>query len=148
MRPCPASSDRPLPTVELLHTLTDGTTHVDWMIAQDTLATLPLITFRLPTPLAELKTGGELIAQRIADHRPAYLTYEGPISGERGTVRCLTRGRVRQWNETARGWEMEILHDSETVTVAPLRLRLEPRPGQQWVIVRMTPDSSSFDAET
>jgi hypothetical protein len=31
-------------------------------------------------------------AQRIADHRLAYLEYEGPISGGRGTVRRLDGG--------------------------------------------------------
>lgn len=148
MRLPQATSDRPLPMVELLHTLPDGTVHVDWMIAQDPETSHSLITFRLPRPLTELKPGEELIARRIADHRPSYLTYEGPISGGRGTVRCLARGRVSQWIETARGWEMEILHDSETGPVPPFRLRLVPRPDQQWVIVIMTPDSSSFDAET
>jgi hypothetical protein len=29
---------------------------------------------------------------RLPDHRPAYLTYEGPISGNRGTVRRVDAG--------------------------------------------------------
>ncbi len=32
------------------------------------------------------QTTGCLRAERIADHRPFYLDYEGPVSGDRGTV--------------------------------------------------------------
>lgn len=147
MRLCQATPDRPLPMVELLHTLPDGTVHVDWMIAQDPEASLSLITFRLPRPLTELKPGEELIAQRIADHRPAYLAYEGPISGGRGAVRCLARGRICQWNEVTEGWEMRILRQSEAGDAVYVRLRLEPRPDQKWMIVRLGPDSQAFDAD-
>jgi len=31
-------------------------------------------------------------ARRIADHRKDYLTYEGPVSGDRGTVRRVDSG--------------------------------------------------------
>jgi hypothetical protein len=31
-------------------------------------------------------------AERISDHRLAYLDYEGPVSGGRGTVACEDRG--------------------------------------------------------
>lgn len=147
MRPPQATPDRPLPMVELLHTLPDGTVHVDWMIAQDPEASLSLITFRLPRPLAELKPGEKLIAQRIADHRPAYLAYEGPISGGRGAVHCLARGRICQWNQVAGGWEMGILRHSEAGDAASVKLRLEPRPDQKWMIVRHGPDSQSFDKD-
>jgi hypothetical protein len=34
-------------------------------------------------------------AQRIADHRLAYLDYEGPVSGDRGSVRRLDAGQYR-----------------------------------------------------
>lgn len=35
----------------------------------------------------------DLPARRLADHRPAYLEYEGPISRDRGTVRRCDSGR-------------------------------------------------------
>ena len=43
-----------------------------------------LKTWRLPVfpPVA----GEKLAIQALADHRLAYLTYEGPVSGERGQV--------------------------------------------------------------
>lgn len=35
-----------------------------------------------------------ILARRIGDHRIAYLTYEGPVSGDRGTVRRVDSGAV------------------------------------------------------
>lgn len=41
----------------------------------------------------------DLPARALADHRPIYLDYEGPISGDRGSVRRVDRGtfEVRVW---------------------------------------------------
>lgn len=39
--------------------------------------------------------GPELAAERIADHRKVYLTYEGEISGNRGRVKRVDEGRAR-----------------------------------------------------
>src|SRR5262245_43439326 len=83
-----------LPTVQLLHELADGTSHVDWMIAQDPRGERPLVTFRVAARVDELAGGGVVAAQRLDDHRPAYLDYEGPVSGNRGKVRRLVRGQV------------------------------------------------------
>lgn len=60
----------------------------------DLLIELPgrdgLATWRLDrNPLA---AAGPIAATRIADHRRAYLEYEGEISGNRGVVRRLDRG--------------------------------------------------------
>jgi hypothetical protein len=84
----------PLPTVLLRHDLPDKTWHVDWMLARDSQAKEALITFRLDRPLFELARGMHLEAKRIADHRPAYLDYQGPVSGNRGTVSRLGEGRI------------------------------------------------------
>jgi hypothetical protein len=47
-----------------------------------------LSTFRLPTwPLTQAVT-----IERLADHRRDYLTYEGPLSGDRGTVKRVAGG--------------------------------------------------------
>jgi hypothetical protein len=46
--------------------------------------------------LAEAPRGKQLIAaQAIPDHRLAYLDYEGPVSGNRGTVRRWDGGNYR-----------------------------------------------------
>lgn len=52
---------------------------------------------RLPTwRLARnpLDAPGDIPAQRIADHRHAYLNYEGPVSNNRGFVRRIDHGPV------------------------------------------------------
>ncbi len=36
--------------------------------------------------------GVELAARMLADHRPIYLSFEGPISGGRGSVRRVAEG--------------------------------------------------------
>ncbi len=41
-----------------------------------------------------------IVARRIADHRKRYLTYEGPISDDRGTVRRVDSGSVEFENIT------------------------------------------------
>ena len=48
-----------------------------------------LWTWRLEAPPGE---GGPGPAVRIFDHRPLYLDYEGPVSGDRGTVRRWDHG--------------------------------------------------------
>lgn len=96
------------PTVLLLHELADGTSHVDWMIASDPRGRDPLITFRVDGRVDEMTDEQRLLARRIDDHRPAYLTYEGPVSGGRGTVRRLSRGVVVSWQRAGDRWRMNI----------------------------------------
>jgi hypothetical protein len=48
-----------------------------------------LWTWRLDAPPA---AGTVLGALRVGDHRPFYLTYEGPVSGNRGVVRRWDHG--------------------------------------------------------
>jgi len=40
-------------------------------------------------------------AERLADHRPAYLDYEGPVSGNRGHVERWDEGsyQVTEWTD-------------------------------------------------
>jgi hypothetical protein len=62
-----------------------------------------LTTFALDTLPADLRevfgndfasfaASNEVTADKLPDHRLAYLEYEGPVSGDRGTVRRLDRG--------------------------------------------------------
>jgi hypothetical protein len=84
-----------VPTVVLRHDLPDGSHHFDWLIAQDQNGTMPLRSFRIAQALHELRPSETLSANNIQDHRPAYLNYEGPVSGERGTVKQVARGTIR-----------------------------------------------------
>jgi hypothetical protein len=42
-------------------------------------------------------------AASLSDHRAAYLTYEGPVSGDRGSVRRLWTGHADWTEDAARG---------------------------------------------
>jgi hypothetical protein len=48
-----------------------------------------LRTWALPEPPAAALT---MMTTELPDHRLAYLDYEGPVSGDRGTVACWDRG--------------------------------------------------------
>ncbi len=75
----------------LLEHVTDAGVHWDLLVevpGQQRLATWRL----LADPLAG---GGAVAAERIPDHRPLYLDYEGPIPGGRGEVRRVDRGAAR-----------------------------------------------------
>ena len=81
------------------HTTADGG-HFDLMLeAGGALATWRLS--RLP--------GGEAqAAERLGDHRLAYLEYEGEISGGRGRVEIADRGSYRLLDEGDDLWRFEL----------------------------------------
>jgi hypothetical protein len=83
-----------------------------------------LLTWRLSAPLA---AGVAIAAERIGDHRPIYLSYEGPVSGGRGSV--------TRWD----GGEFDWLEDTADRKVVRLRAcrscgtcRLERKVEHQW----------------
>jgi hypothetical protein len=59
--------------------------HWDFMLEKEA----GLRTWRLAAPP---DTAGEIAATPLADHRLAYLDYEGPVSANRGTVTRWDRG--------------------------------------------------------
>lgn len=71
-----------------------GGVHWDFMLEVDG----SLRTWAVDEPIAP---GVELRARALADHRLAYLDYEGPISGGRGAVIRRESGtyRVVEWGE-------------------------------------------------
>lgn len=73
----------------ILHHKTDGGEHYDLMLEQGEV----LLTWQLPYDPGD---GSRLPipAKRIGDHRKAYLTYEGPVSDNRGQVRRIDSGTV------------------------------------------------------
>lgn len=96
------------PTTLLRHELPNGTHHFDWLLARDDDG--PLLTFRTDRDIS--RDNDPFDAERIPDHRRAYLAYEGPVSGGRGRV-------VR----VASGWCM-ILTESDQKLVVHLEVGL------------------------
>jgi hypothetical protein len=56
-------------------------------------------------PLAASNT---VAAENLADHRRAYLDYEGPLSGDRGNVARVAAGTFDTTSETSDRWEIAI----------------------------------------
>lgn len=139
-----AFSSRPCPMVELRHELPDGSHHIDWLLARDPGGREPLVSFRLERPLFELlgaiEAGETAKAQRIQDHRPKYLEYEGPISRNRGHVRRVSSGTVElvKAGDHPCGVVLRLtwrLPGSEPCP--PVRVHLRPETDDQWLIERL-----------
>jgi hypothetical protein len=58
-----------------------------------------------------LRSGGTLT--KLADHRRTYLDYEGPISGDRGSVRRVASGNFQILRDDAHAFEV-LLSDNDT----------------------------------
>lgn len=92
----------------LEHTTGPAVTDVHWDFLIELAGQERLRTWRLADSPLQAAPGQRIPATRLPDHRPVYLTYEGPISGDRGHVRRLDHGPA------------EVLTDSEDTFVARL----------------------------
>jgi hypothetical protein len=87
----------------ILHHKTPGGEHWDLMLERDdALATWQLD--RVPAGRGALP----LPATRIFDHRKMYLDYEGPISGDRGSVTRLDHGQVDIQQASTDRWVFDL----------------------------------------
>jgi hypothetical protein len=78
--------------------------HWDLMIENGDI----LATWRLARHPRELSTiNARIRCRRISDHRLAYLEYEGPLSGDRGSVRRVDRGMCSIRSELSDRWIVE-----------------------------------------
>lgn len=109
--------------------MTDGSSHIDWLIAQnDANEQGELITFRLNCRLDKVKNGQSILAERIADHRWAYLEYQGPISGNRGVVSRVAKGVITSQKHDESIWRIEICWENDSKS--KLRQKLQIRKVQ------------------
>ena len=88
-----------------LHRTGEGS-HYDLMIEHGPDA--PLATWRVGVLPGDLPRGGAAEATAMPDHRRRYLDYEGPISGDRGTVEIADAGKAAVAVESAGRWEVEL----------------------------------------
>jgi hypothetical protein len=101
-------------TVLLKHRLPDGSWHYDWLLARDGDhrgdGAGPLISFRVFVDIRR-RSLAAFVGVRTPDHRPAYLSYEGEVSGDRGVVERVAEGVCRVDDESptflagAVGWD-------------------------------------------
>jgi hypothetical protein len=91
-----------MPRFVILRHELEGEVHWDLMLDDDQAAghsddDRSLLTWSLSeNPLAAHGADTVIPARRLADHRRLYLDYEGPISGNRGTVTRIEQGEF-QW---------------------------------------------------
>ena len=128
-------------TVQLRHTLPDGTAHIDWMIAPDHAGRDHLVTFRSPGRIDELAPGSSLALERLHDHRPAYLTYEGPVSGGRGSVRRVGQGRITAWLRDPDRWRLSVAWDARP----PQHLGVRRVDDGSWLVRSEPRDPSNME---
>ena len=93
--------------------------HWDFMLEREPGGLLR--TWALDAPIV---AGADLPARELADHRPAYLDYEGEVSGGRGTVRRRDRGEYEVLEWTADLVRVRLLGD-QLVGVVELRRVVE-----------------------
>lgn len=89
-----------MPRAVLLHHLTPGSgSHYDWLLAPDGGPHGPdeplLLCFRVADRIDRMEAGQGFDAERIADHRWLYLSYEGELSDGRGRVERVAEGHWR-----------------------------------------------------
>ena len=96
--------------------------HWDLMLEADDV----LQTWRLDMPPRE--AGCAIDATELADHRQAYLDYEGPVSGDRGMVRRWDAGVFEEEAESVPNLRRLFLHG----TRINIRIVLERVGGASW----------------
>jgi hypothetical protein len=130
----------PLRTVLLWHSMPEGGDHFDWMVARDSHETSPLITLRCETRLDQLGKGETAALQRIANHRAAYLQYEGPIAGNRGSVKRMNQGIV--YSHAPAGplgtILMEIEWGDDSMQKKKQKVAITPNNSTHWIATDVT----------
>ncbi len=95
-----------------------------------------LRTWRLKQPP---DAAGSIAAEGLPDHRLAYLDYEGPVSGGRGTVERWDAGTYETLESAA---NRLVLHfaGKRLVGIAPLRRYIAEELASQWTFWRLPPE--------
>lgn len=103
MNPREGDANNERAIVALEHRTADGAVHYDLMI-EDPLEPAGvgrLLTWRMAQPPSRWRPGARIKLEAINNHRRDFLSYEGPLTHGRGTVRRVDSGTVRieQWAE-------------------------------------------------
>ncbi len=131
-------------TVLLAHTLPDGSAHIDWMVERPIPhPSAPSLAHRLATwrvvHRIDRPPHRPFRAVPLPDHRDRYLSYEGPIAGDRGTVRRLASGVVlRGAPGPGPPFALRIAWGITTIEYA-----FTPGPDARTLLVRPTPIAPS-----
>lgn len=95
--------------------------HWDLMLEQ----THTLVTWQVP--LSPEKWADHAVkCRKLPDHRKIYLTYEGPVSNNRGEVHIVFRGIYKLINATASRWQFDLISDTLRLKINLERNMEEP----------------------
>jgi hypothetical protein len=111
-----------MPRFVILQHDTPSGAHFDFMLASGDA----LKTWSLPAPP---QPGVTMECEALADHRLAYLDYEGPVSGDRGSVARWDRGEYTTEQRGDTMWIVRLVGDKVTGTVT---LRRQPGTSNRW----------------
>ena len=95
----PFSLPMPFRFVLLRHNTTANRFHWDFLFEESAACKTFSVT-QESAEEAQITNDLECVAERLADHRLAYLDYEGPVSGNRGFVERLDRGTYETIDDT------------------------------------------------
>ena len=104
-----------------------GESHYDFMLEDGA----DLATWRMNRLAGELGCSASALAEALPDHRLAYLTYEGPLSGDRGAVKIADSGTYTVVERSADCWVIQLSGRCAAGT-----FELRRRQGDQWVMSR------------
>jgi len=124
------------PFVVLKHEASEGT-HFDFMLRVGEV----LRTWALPQ---EPAVGMEILGHKLPDHRLAYLDYEGPVSGGRGSVSRFDSGDYRVLRRS--GPEMEVFLSGERLAGRVSLRRAEGEP-DCWILSFSPNDAATGHAD-
>jgi hypothetical protein len=102
---CPADVPRPSHCDLMLQS---GDVLWTWVLAELPRDWAALATRRPGTGRLKIAATNAVVAERLADHRLAYLDYEGPVSGDRGSVLRLDGGTFDSIGERTNSWELTL----------------------------------------
>ena len=93
-----------------------------------------LATWRIARLPMEIKPGDSIAAQALPDHRLAYLSYRGPVSGGRGEVMIAAAGTYRLLGRSDQAWDFELRSEKVRGTFQLIRGR-----GRRWRLWAISP---------
>ncbi len=125
-------------SVILIHNLPDGSSHFDWLVDRPELQSEHrLLAFRCQHR-PDSTDHSDFQAIKLPNHRAIYLTYEGQISNNRGTVQRLEAGKVVHLEQTPHSINILINWPNQTIAY---RATLDPQNTTLWNFHQHAPNS-------
>jgi hypothetical protein len=104
-----------------------GPTHYDLMIECDGA----LATWQFQDSPCAIGQGGAISCVKIADHRLAYLDYQGPVSGNRGEVTAVDSGQAEILDRTDARWLVRLAGEKKALRGT---FELRRQSDREWVL--------------